>query len=92
MKWFERNKKIRRHFCLHTIIIIFVVAAVIFAAGITHARESTVKIGVLAKRGPERRLAQWSPTAEYPTATIPGQTFVILPVNFEKISSLVESG
>ena len=85
------NKKILNLFCLHNTMI-FIVVAVIFMAGITHAGESPVKIGVLAKRGPERCLAQWSSTAEYLTATIPGQTFVILPVNFEKISSAVESG
>ena len=38
------------------------------------AREvpQSVKIGVLAKRGPEKCLEKWGPTAEYLTQTIPG--------------------
>lgn len=52
----------------------------------------TVRIGVLAKRGPERCLKKWSPTADYLTAQIPGHTFKIVSLGFNSINSAVENG
>ncbi|MGD8541586.1 MAG: conotoxin, partial [Desulfobacteraceae bacterium] len=37
-----------------------------------------VLIGVLAKRGAERCLEKWSPTADYLSSQIPGKQFVII--------------
>ena len=51
-----------------------------------------VKIGVLANRGPERCLEKWSPTSDYLTNAIPGQTFVIVPVDFKQIHTVVQKG
>jgi len=48
-----------------------------------------VKIGVLAKRGHERCLARWSPTARYLTDKIPNHAFVIVPLDFEHIYDAV---
>ncbi|MFH1155234.1 MAG: response regulator [Pseudomonadota bacterium] len=56
------------------------------------AADSRVKIGVLAKRGPERCLAQWAPTADYLTRAIPGKHFEIVPIDFEGIFPKVEKG
>ncbi|MDM8544209.1 PhnD/SsuA/transferrin family substrate-binding protein [Desulfococcaceae bacterium HSG9] len=50
-----------------------------------------VKIGVLAKRGPEICLAKWSPTARYLTDKIPDRRFVIVPLDFEYIYNAVEA-
>lgn len=44
----------------------------LFLAGISWSKDQPVKIGVLAKRGAERCLEKWSPTAEYLTVNIPG--------------------
>lgn len=52
----------------------------------------TVKIGILAKRGPEQCMAQWSPTAAYLAARIPGKIFEIAPLDFDQIHSVVEKG
>ena len=49
-----------------------------------------LKIGVLANRGPERCLTEWSPTAKYLSDAIAGKTFVIVPIDFEHIYSVVE--
>ena len=49
------------------------------------------KIGVLAKRGPDRALAKWQPLAEYLSKNIPGHTFQIVPLNFEEIYQAVEA-
>ncbi|HBN26585.1 MAG TPA: hypothetical protein DD405_03845, partial [Desulfobacteraceae bacterium] len=51
-----------------------------------------VKIGVLAKRGTERCLQKWSPTAKYLGSKIAGRKFVIIPLDFEKIYGAVERG
>jgi ABC-type phosphate/phosphonate transport system substrate-binding protein len=68
----------------------------LLAAGISFSKDANgddkVKIGVLAKRGAERCLQKWSPTAEYLSARISGKTFVIIPIDFEHIYSSVEKG
>ncbi|MBW2608058.1 MAG: PhnD/SsuA/transferrin family substrate-binding protein [Deltaproteobacteria bacterium] len=51
-----------------------------------------VKIGVLAKRGPEICMKKWGPTAEYLSKRIPGKKFVVVPIAFERIYSFVENG
>ena len=52
----------------------------------------TIRIGVLAKRGTERCLEQWGPTAEYLTAEIPGYVFVIQPLNHDEVGRAVARG
>ena len=68
----------------------------LLAAGISFSKDANgddkVKIGVLAKRGAERCLQKWSPTAEYLSARIPGKTFVVIPIDFEEVYSFVENG
>jgi len=54
--------------------------------------EPPVKIGVLAKRGLERCMEKWSPTAKYLTDKIPGKTFVIVPLYFREIYPSVKKG
>ncbi len=56
------------------------------------ATDDPVKIGVLAKRGPEQCLEKWSPTADYLSAGIPGKSFVIIPLDHEKIYPSIERG
>ena len=53
--------------------------------------ESVVKIGVLAKRGAEMCLEEWSPTADYLSDNIPGKTFEIIPLDHEQIYASVEN-
>ena len=72
------------------VIISFLLAAV--APGISRAGGNQVNIGVLAKRGYERCLEKWTPTAKYLTERIPGKSFTIAPLGFEKIYSAVQKG
>lgn len=51
--------------------------------------EESVRIGVLAKRGDERTLMKWGPTADYLSREIPGYRFVIVPLDFEEIGKAV---
>jgi len=48
-----------------------------------------IKIGVLAKRGPEYTLQKWSATADYLSAALPDYHFTILPFAFADIHSAV---
>ncbi len=50
----------------------------------------TIKIGVLARRGPEACLQEWSPTAQYLSERMPDTSFQIVPLTFQEISSAVE--
>lgn len=52
--------------------------------------EAELVIGVLAKRGIERCLDQWTPTADYLTRAVPGRTFRIQPLEFEDVIPFVE--
>ena len=51
-----------------------------------------VRIGVLAKRGAERCLEQWGPTAEYLTTQIPDYSFDIRPLAHDKVGPAVKRG
>ena len=72
--------------------IVFSFIFIILMASFAYSADSAVKIGVLAKRGAERCLEKWSPTAEYLTENIPGKTFVIVPIAFDQIYTVVENG
>ena len=49
-----------------------------------------VRIGVLAKRGPERCLEKWEATAAYLTEQISDNTFTIVPLGFDEVIPAVE--
>jgi len=51
-----------------------------------------VRIGVLAKRGPQRCLEEWGVTAEYLGAEIPGYRFEIRPLRYDEVAPVVEAG
>ena len=73
-------------------LIIIVSAFVVFPAEVLANNSTINKIGVLAKRGHEQCLTQWTPTAEYLSERIPGYTFTIVPLDFEEINRAVEAG
>jgi phosphate/phosphite/phosphonate ABC transporter binding protein len=52
---------------------------------------TTINIGVLARRGSEACLQEWSPTAQYLAERIPGSSIQIIPLTFQEISSAVEN-
>jgi len=53
-------------------------------------QQNPVKIGVLAKRGPERCLEKWGPTADYLTDEIPGYSFSIVPLKYTEVHPVAE--
>jgi len=56
------------------------------------ARTDLIKIGVLANRGKDNCLKQWSPTAEYLSKEIQDYSFEIIPIDFKNISQEVKDG
>lgn len=77
---------------LNVLIIVFVFISITQISNSVWAGDSTIKIGVLAKRGVERCLSQWSPTADYLTQALPGNQFEIVPIDFNDIEEMVEKG
>lgn len=74
---------------LSTIIVI--VAVSFLLPSYSWSDTNIVKIGILAKRGSEKCLEKWTPTAQYLSENIPDYTFEIIPLEFEKILSSVEN-
>ncbi|MBN2561580.1 MAG: PAS domain S-box protein [Phycisphaerae bacterium] len=58
----------------------------------TDERKTPIKIGVLAKRGLDKCLEEWGPTAEYLTSQVPGYSFTIVPFGFEEVDQAVARG
>lgn len=54
------------------------------------AEGETFRIGVLAHRGREQCLSQWSATAEYLSQTLAPETFEIVPLDFDEIFMAAE--
>lgn len=59
-------------------------------ADIAHATDRLVRIGVLAHRGKEEALKSWTATAQYLSRAVPGNNFVIVPLNNDDIGPAVE--
>ena len=70
-------------------ILLGMVAALAF--GIGEALADHVRIGVLAKRGIAAASERWNPTADYLSATVPGYSFEIVPLDFATIKPAVEA-
>ena len=70
--------------------LLFGAAFVMSAPKIAQAHD--VRIGVLAKRGTEQTKAQWSPMANYLSQSIPGEHFVIAPLDFSDIQTAAAQG
>jgi two-component system, NtrC family, sensor kinase len=51
--------------------------------------QAEVKIGILALRGKEKCLEQWTATAAYLSHKIPDRTFTIIPLDFDEIGKAV---
>lgn len=56
----------------------------------SHAYDRSVKIGVLALRGPTQAARMWSPMAVYLTSKLPGHVFTIVPLGFDDVYAAVE--
>ncbi|MEL6495441.1 MAG: PhnD/SsuA/transferrin family substrate-binding protein [Cyanobacteria bacterium J06623_7] len=56
------------------------------------AREDIVmKVGVLSKEDPKRTIAQWQPTMDYLSETIPGYRFEIVTAGFDEMREIAKN-
>ena len=69
-------------------VLLFLVFLVLQSSGFSQAAQE-IKIGVLAKRGPELALQKWSATADYLSSAVPGYHFEIVPLGFAEIHTAV---
>lgn len=69
------------------VALLGVLLLVVFA-GVAQAE---IKIGVLAKRGPEKAMADWKATGDYLTDKL-GEQVVIIPLKFVDIEPMVKGG
>jgi two-component system, LuxR family, sensor histidine kinase TtrS len=53
-------------------------------------RGQTLRLGVLANRGKEMCLTEWTPTADYLSAQLAPNRFEIVPLDFEEVGKAVE--
>ncbi len=72
--------------------IVFAIVFPLLAAAQYEGEIASVKIGVLAKRGPEQALKMWLPTAQFLSERIPETSFEIVPLDFADIYGFVEQG
>ena len=63
----------------------------VFIAG-DAAFAADYKIGVLAKRGAAKAMQKWGATADYLNQKLPGDSFSIVPLDFEEVFPAIESG
>jgi ABC-type phosphate/phosphonate transport system substrate-binding protein len=56
------------------------------------AQADLVRVGVLANKGVDTCLAEWSPTVDYLSASLPGHSFVLVPLGFDEIAQAVSRG
>ncbi|MBT5810393.1 MAG: phosphate/phosphite/phosphonate ABC transporter substrate-binding protein, partial [Rhodospirillaceae bacterium] len=52
----------------------------------------TVTVGVIAHRGVDKAIKMWTPTIEYLSKAVPGQTFEMLPVLVKDLPTIVGAG
>lgn len=71
-------------------IKIAVIIFILICFGFTQAIAETIKIGVLAKRGPVKALKQWKATADYLTMNLKNKNFEIIPLDFDAVNPAIE--
>ena len=74
------------------LLVLLTLTVAVCAPALGQEQDTAVKIGVLAKRGTERCLEKWGPTAEYLTSQVPGHSFTLVPLDYEEVDPAVERG
>ncbi len=77
--------------CVRSVLrVLFILGIVCSITAPAHSTDHTVTIGVLAYRGDEAARTMWSPTADYLSATVPGFSFAVVPLDFHEIGPAVK--
>jgi len=70
-----------------SVLGMIIVFAVVFSGGVVAGE---YKIGVLAKNGATKAMATWGPLGTYLTEAVPGDSFTIVPLDFDAVMPAVE--
>ncbi len=68
------------------------IACMIMAMASASFATDIIKIGVLAKRGPEKATKKWAATGEYLTAKLHGKKVEIVPLGFDRVMPAIKNG
>ncbi len=82
----------KRPFHILSAALLFCCTLPLYGAAAGAQERQEVRIGVLAKRGAQKTLQKWNPTADYLNKTLPKLSFRIVPMEFDEIPLLVKSG
>lgn len=75
--------------CLSRRLLRYALLLACLVSGLAQAATQEIRIGVLALRGAERAIQNWSETAVYLERMLPGQNFRIVPLGFDEIQLAV---
>ena len=74
---------------LFTAAIAMILTCSLFSVTVASAQE--YKIGVLAKRGVAKAMEKWGDTAEYLNKNVAGDSFTIVPLDFDEVFPAIEN-
>jgi len=78
--------------CISIPAIILIIVLIVPFLVLAQNNDISVKVGVLAKRGPEICIEMWEPLVQHLTSEISGFSFEIIPFDFEEVYPAVEHG
>ena len=81
---YQRSFIVYVMFCFFTVMLFS-----LLGFSLCRAETGQVRLGVLAKRGTERAIQQWQPTADYLNKTIPQLKFELVPLPFDQVREAV---
>ncbi len=78
---------------MNKLLSFFLGVAFVTAIGFSgNAAAGEYKIGVLAKNGATKAMAKWGALGTYLTETVPGDSFTIVPLDFDEVMPAVNKG
>ncbi len=69
-----------------------VIATLVLLFSVQFVGAAEYRIGVLAKNGPAKAMKKWSATADYLSEKLEGDSFAIVPLDFDEVFPAVEKG
>ncbi len=73
------------------LIFVFLLINIVLSSNVSASDSlQVVNVGVLARRGSDECLQEWSLTAKYLSSRIPGYVFKIIPLKFDEVVGAVE--
>jgi ABC-type phosphate/phosphonate transport system substrate-binding protein len=77
---------------MSVIVLAAITIAVVCIPVAAGPADAPLRVGILANKGIDECVASWQPTVDYLNTAVPGQTFVLVPLTFENITSAAAAG